>query len=183
MSKTEYMLVTCAYNLLRSDSKTNLLGVIMDKDSVLNKLASQIGTQIHQSDWVTVSQEMINAFADATDDHQWIHIDQEKAAQQSPFKTTVAHGYFTLSLYPKLRGLVDPLNSPFPEAKNIINYGINKLRFPGPVPSGSRIRSNCTLLSVEEVKGSIEFIEQYSVEVENLERPACVAECIMRLYF
>ena len=81
----------------------------MDKDSVLNKLRSQIGTQIHQSDWVTVSQEMINAFADATDDHQWIHIDQEK--------------------------------------------------------------------------GFIEFIEQYSVEVENLERPACVAECIMRLYF
>jgi len=93
VSKTEYMLVTCVYNLLRSDSKTNLLGVIMDKDSVLNKLRSQIGTQIHQSDWVTVSQEMINAFADATDDHQWIHIDQEKATQQSPFKTTVAHGY------------------------------------------------------------------------------------------
>ena len=109
----------------------------MSKDSVLNELRCQIGTQIHQSDWVTVSQEMINAFADATDDHQWIHIDPEKAAKQSPFKTTVAHGYFTLSLYPKLRGLVDPLNSPFPDAKNIINYGINKLRFPGPVPSGS----------------------------------------------
>ena len=155
----------------------------MNKDSVLNELRCQIGTQIHQSDWITVSQEMINAFADATDDHQWIHIDPEKAAKESPFQATIAHGYFTLSLYPKLRGLVDPLNPPFPDAKNIINYGINKLRFPGPVISGSKIRSNCTLLSVEEVKGTIELIEQYSVEVENQDRPACVAECIMRLYF
>ena len=155
----------------------------MSKETVLNELQRQIGTLIHQSNWVMISQTMIDAFADATDDHQWIHIDQEKAAKESPFKATIAHGYFTLSLYPKLRGLVDPKDPPFPGTKNIINYGINKLRFPGPVISGSKIRSNCTLLSVEEVKDTIELIEEYSVEVEHQDRPACVAECIIRLYF
>jgi acyl dehydratase len=144
---------------------------------------SKIGTVIHQSEWIEISQDMINAFADATDDHQWIHIDTERAAKESPFKATIAHGYFTLSLYPKLRGLVDPNDPPFPGTKNIINYGINKLRFPGPVISGSKIRSNCALLSVEEVKGSLELLEEYSVEVKDQDRPACVAECIMRLYF
>ena len=156
---------------------------MMSKETVLNELQRQIGTLIHQSNWVMISQTMIDAFADATDDHQWIHIDQEKAAKESPFKATIAHGYFTLSLYPKLRGLVDPKDPPFPGTKNIINYGINKLRFPGPVISGSKIRSNCTLLSVEEVRGTIELIEEYSVEVEHQDRPACVAECIIRLYF
>ncbi len=155
----------------------------MSKETVLNELQCQVGTLIHQSNWIAISQTMIDAFANATDDHQWIHIDQEKAAKESPFKATIAHGYFTLSLYPKLRGLVDPKDPPFPGAKNIINYGINKLRFPGPVISGSKIKSNCTLLSVEEVKGTIELIEEYSVEVENQDRPACVAECIIRLYF
>ena len=155
----------------------------MSKETVLNELQSQVGTLIHQSNWIAISQTMIDAFANATDDHQWIHIDQEKAAKESPFKATIAHGYFTLSLYPKLRGLVDPKNPPFPGTKNIINYGINKLRFPGPVISGSKIRSNCTLLSVEEVRGTIELIEEYSVEVEHQDRPACVAECIIRLYF
>jgi len=156
---------------------------MMSKETVLNELQRQIGTLIHQSNWVMISQTMIDAFADATDDHQWIHIDQKKAAKESPFKATIAHGYFTLSLYPKLRGLVDPKDPPFPGTKNIINYGINKLRFPGPVISGSKIRSNCTLLSVAEVKGTIELIEEYSVEVEHQDRPACVAECIIRLYF
>ena len=141
------------------------------------------GDALPQGDWIPVTQKMINAFADATQDHQWIHIDPERASKESPFKATIAHGYFTLSLYPKLRGLVDPENPPYPNTKNIINYGINKLRFTGPVIAGSNIRSNCTLLSAEEVKGSIELIEEYSVEVENQDRPACVAQNIMRLYF
>ncbi len=155
----------------------------MSMQHVSEELKTKIGTLIHQSDWIEITQEMINAFADATDDHQWIHIDQARAAAESPFKATIAHGYFTLSLYPKLRGLVNPEEPPYPGTKNIINYGINKLRFPGPVISGSKIRSNCTLLSVEEVKGTIELVEEYSVEVENQSRPACVAQNIMRLYF
>jgi acyl dehydratase len=158
-------------------------GEVMSMQQVFEELKSKIGTLIHQSDWIEITQEMINAFADATDDHQWIHIDPARAAAESPFKATIAHGYFTLSLYPKLRGLVNPKDPPYPGTKNIINYGINKLRFPGPVISGSKIRSNCTLLSVEEVKGTIELVEEYSVEVENQSRPACVAQNIMRLYF
>ena len=121
----------------------------MSQEAVLNELKSQLGNLIHQSDWIEITQEKIDAFADATEDHQWIHIDPSKAAEESPFKATIAHGYFTLSLYPKLRGLVDPATPVFPGTKNIINYGINKLRFPGPVISGSSIRANCTLVSVE----------------------------------
>ena len=155
----------------------------MSKDVVLNELKNEVGNLIHQSEWVEVSQEKIDRFADATDDHQWIHIDTQKASEESPFKATIAHGYYTLSLYPKLRGLVDQSTPVFTGTKNIINYGINKLRFPGPVISGSTIRANCKLISVEEVKGSIELIEEYSVEVKDQDRPACVAECIMRLYF
>ena len=82
---------------------------------------SKIGTVIHQSEWIDISQEKIDAFADATEDHQWIHIDPARAAEESPFKATIAHGYFTLSLYPKLRGLVDPSTPVFPGTKNIIN--------------------------------------------------------------
>lgn len=169
--------------MLGFDFNKKIFGEDMGMQQVFEALKSKVGTLIHQSDWIEITQERINAFADATDDHQWIHIDQTRAAVESPFKATIAHGYFTLSLYPKLRGLVNPENPPYPGTKNIINYGINKLRFPGPVISGSKIRSNCTLLSVEEVKGTIELVEEYSVEVENQSRPACVAENIMRLYF
>ena len=123
-----------------------------------------------RNDLLSRKQEII----DLAEDHQWIHIDPSRAAEESPFKATIAHGYFTLSLYPKLRGLVDPSTPVFPGTKNIINYGINKLRFPGPVISGSSIRANCTLVSVEEVKGSIELIEEYSVEVKDQDRPAIV---------
>ena len=84
----------------------------MSMQQVFEALKSKVGTLIHQSDWIEITQERINAFADATDDHQWIHIDQTRAAVESPFKATIAHGYFTLSLYPKLRGLVNPEDPP-----------------------------------------------------------------------
>ena len=153
----------------------------MSKEAVLNELNSQVGSLIHQSEWIDISQEKIDAFADATEDHQWIHIDPAKAAEESPFKATIAHGYFTLSLYPKLRGLVDPSTPVFRDKTSSIMVSINL--FSGPVISGSSIRANCTLVSVEEIKGSIELVEEYSVEVKDQDRPACVAECIMRLYF
>ena len=141
----------------------------------LTELQRQVGQEIHTSDWLEVSQDMINAFGKATGDMQWIHTDPDRAAAESPYKTTIAHGYFTLSLYPQLRGLVEEGTPIFPGVKNVINYGLNKLRFPAPVPSGSRIRARCTLISAEEVKGSIELIESYAVEVEGQERPACIA--------
>lgn len=149
----------------------------------LADLKTQVGTEVHTSDWLEISQEMIDAFGRATFDMQWIHTDPERAATESPYGTTIAHGYFTLSLYPQLRGMVDESKPVFPGAARVINYGLNKLRFPAAVPAGSRIRAHCELLSAEEVKGSIEIVEKYSVEVEGQERPACIAEAIMRLYF
>ena len=97
----------------------------MTIELVFEEFKSKIGTVIHQSEWIEISQDMINAFADATDDHQWIHIDSERASKESPFKAKIAHGYFTLSLYPKLRGFVNPDDIKSTGAKYIINYGIN----------------------------------------------------------
>ena len=155
----------------------------MSLTKALAELQSKIGQEIHTSDWLTVDQAMIDAFAAATRDKQWIHIDPRRAASESPYGKTIAHGYLTLSLYPLLRGLVDESKPLMPGVKRVINYGINKLRFPNAVVVDSRIRAHCKLVSAEEAKGSIELVEEYSVEVEGQERPACVSECVMRLYF
>lgn len=149
----------------------------------LAELQAQVGQEIHSSDWLEVTQDLVNRFADATGDHQWIHVDPDRAAAESPYGGTIAHGYLTLSLYPMLRGLVNGDKPMFPGVTNVINYGVNKLRFPNAVRVGNRIRARCTLVSVEEAKGSLQITEQYAVEVEGEERPACVAECVMRLYF
>lgn len=149
----------------------------------LKTLQSQIGQEIHTSDWLVVDQAMIDGFANATRDRQWIHVDPKRAATESPYGKTIAHGYLTLSLYPALRGLVDAGKPLAPGVKRVINYGINKLRFPNAVVAGSRIRARCKLVSADEAKGSLELVEEYTVEIEGQERPACVAECVMRLYF
>ncbi len=149
----------------------------------LSFLQSRVGQEIHTSDWLTIDQALIDGFADATRDRQWIHVDPQRAATESPYGQTIAHGYLTVSLYPFLRGLVDANKPLAPGVQRVINYGINKLRFPNAVVAGSRVRAHCKLLSAEEAKGSLELIEEYSVEIEGQERPACVAECIMRLYF
>lgn len=155
----------------------------MALSDVLSELEGRIGEEIHVSDWFTVTQEVIDQFANATGDKQWIHVDQVRAAAESPYGATIAHGYLTLSLYPMLRGLVDADKPIFPGVTNIINYGLNKLRFTNAVKVGSKIRARCKLAGVEEVKNSLQLTEQYTVEIEDQERPACVAECIMRLYF
>jgi len=149
----------------------------------LAKLQTQVGQEVHCSEWLEVTQDLVNRFADATGDHQWIHIDPDRAAAESRYGGTIAHGYLTLSLYPMLRGLINSDKPMFPGVTNVINYGLNKLRFPNAVRVGKRIRARCTLVSVEEAKGSLQITEQYAVEVEGEERPACVAECVMRLYF
>jgi acyl dehydratase len=151
--------------------------------TALTELQSQVGTEIHTSDWLEITQDMVDAFGKATGDMQWIHTNPERAQAESPYGTTIAHGYFTLSLYPQLRNLVDESTPIFPGVKNVINYGLNKLRFPSPVPVGSRIRARCELMSAEEVKNSIELIEKYTVEVEGQDKPACIAEAVMRLYY
>jgi acyl dehydratase len=155
----------------------------MSVQAALQQLRARIGHETHVSPWLEITQQRIDTFARATDDHQWIHVDPARAAQESPYKTTIAHGYLTLSLYPTLRGLVSGGPPVFPGVKNVINYGLNKLRFPSAVKVGSRIRARCTLLDVAEVKGGLQITEQYNVEVEGEERPACVAEAIMRLVF
>lgn len=149
----------------------------------LETLKARVGQEIHRSDWLTVDQAMIDAFANATRDRQWIHVDPARAAAESPYGKTIAHGYLTLSLYPALRGLVDGGKPVAPGVARVINYGINKLRFPNAVVSGSRIRAICRLVSITPVKDSLELVEEYTVEVEGQDRPACVAECVMRLYF
>ncbi len=155
----------------------------MAVEDALAELKAQEGQETHVSEWLEVSQDMINEFSKATGDMQWIHTNPERAQAESPYGTTIAHGYLTLALYPQLRNLVDESTPIFPGVKNVINYGLNKLRFPGAVPAGSRIRARCELISVAEVKASIELTEKYTVEVEGQDRPACVAECIMRLYY
>jgi acyl dehydratase len=150
---------------------------------VLADLKEKIGAETHVSDWLPVNQELIDLFANATGDKQWIHVDEQRAKAESPYGSTIAHGYLTLSLYPLLRGLVDNDEPLFPGVTNVINYGLNKLRFTNAVKVGSKIRARCTLIAVEEVKNSLQLTEQYTVEIEGQDRPACVAECIMRLYF
>ena len=155
----------------------------MSQSALLESLQARIGQEIHLSDWYPVTQERIDAFAAATGDFQWIHVDRERAARESPWKATIAHGYLTLSLYPLLRGLVDPSTPLFPGVRQIINYGLDKLRFPNAVKAGSRVRAHCVLQKVDEVPGGLQMTEQYTVEIEGEAKPACVAEAIMRAYF
>jgi len=155
----------------------------MSQAEVLRRLQAQAGQEIHCSDWLQVTQARVDAFADATGDRQWIHVDPERAARESPWQATIAHGYLTLSLYPMLRGLVSAERPVFEGVRQVINYGLDKLRFPNAVLVGSRVRARCVLLKAEEVTGGLQVTEQYTVEVEGQAKPACVAEAIMRLYF
>lgn len=155
----------------------------MSIDSVLADLKPKVGTIIHVSDWLTIDQARIDAFADATGDHQWIHTDAERAARESPYGTTIAHGYLVLSLYPQMRGRVKDGVPVFPGVKSSINYGLNKLRFPNAVRAGSRVRGRTELLGVKKIRGAIQTIERFAVEIEGEDKPACVAEAIVWLVF
>jgi NADPH:quinone reductase len=142
------------------------------------QLAAYVGQEIGVSDWETLSQETITAFADATGDHQWIHVDAEKAKTALPGGKTIAHGFLTLSLSPKLSYSLYAVES----AKMGLNYGTNKVRFVSPVPSGSRVRMRLTLKAVEVGPGNARIITDAVFEVENQEKPACVAELISMIY-
>lgn len=155
----------------------------MSLQQALAALEPLVGRETRVSDWLVVTQERVQLFADATGDHQWIHLDPERAAKESPWRTTIAHGYLTLSLYPMLRSIVDDGQKTFPGLKNVVNYGLNKVRFTNAVKVGARIRGRCRLLAYEDVKGSLQLVEEFTVEIDGESRPACVAEVIMRLYF
>jgi acyl dehydratase len=138
-----------------------------------------VGTEIGVTDWMDMEQERVNTFADATNDHQWIHVDEEKAAA-GPFGTTIAHGYLTLSLTVPM---VQEVELDVGDPKMVINYGLEKVRFPAPVPVGSRIRSRVHLVAVTEVAGGIQVNRRVTVEVEGTEKPAMVAETVIRYYY
>jgi acyl dehydratase len=147
--------------------------------SGIEELKSLVGEEIGASDWTEVTQSRINAFADATEDHQWIHLDSERAKTDSPFGTTIAHGFLTLSLLPYLAAQAYKVQGDF---KMGINYGLNRLRFVSPVPSGSRVRARFTLHSVEDVPGGVQLAVVATVDIEGGQKPALVAEWLMRYY-
>ena len=149
------------------------------KISGLDELRTLAGQEIGQSDWVTVTQEMIDSFADLTHDHQWIHVDRQRAERESPFKTTIAHGFLTLSLLTHLQSQSVRVEG---DRMMGINYGLNRVRFTNPVRAGSRIRSRSTVKSVEDVPGGVQVTWLITVDLENEEKPALVAEWIGRSY-
>lgn len=155
----------------------------MSLQKALETLQAQLGQQTHLGDWLTVSQARINQFAEATDDHQWIHVDTEKARQHSPFGTTIAHGYLTLSLIVPLTRQSEAETPKFEGLKMGVNYGLNKVRFPAPVKVGAKIRGRTVLKQVAEVSGSLQLTREVTIEIEGGEKPACVAETLSRLYF
>ncbi len=143
----------------------------------LNHLRELAGREIGTSDWVEITQEKINQFAEATGDRQWIHVDPERARAESPFGTTIAHGFLTLSL---LSSLAAPVR--IPGLRMTINYGLDRVRFIAPVPSGSRIRARFTLQSVEDAAGGVKARWTVTVECEGSHRPCCVAEWLLAYY-
>jgi acyl dehydratase len=145
--------------------------------SSIHALRGAAGSDLGYSDWVLVDQDRVNRFADATGDHQWIHVDAERA-KAGPFQGTIAHGYLTLSL-------VVPLMAQLFQVEGVamgINYGVNKVRFPAPLPVGSRVRAHGQVLSVDEVTGGVQVTNRVSVEREGADKPVCVAETVTRLY-
>jgi acyl dehydratase len=142
-------------------------------------LKEHVGKEIGVSEWLTITQERIAQFAAATEDRQWIHIDRERAERESPFGTTIAHGFLTLSLVSRFLKDVLLVRSGIRMA---VNYGLNRVRFPAPVPAGSKIRARVTLLSVKEVSSAYEAAFSVTVESEGGRKPCCVAESIVRYY-
>ena len=137
-------------------------------------LTAYVGKEIGVSDWFTVDQDIIDKFADATGDHQWIHVDVERAKREMPGGKTIAHGYLTLSLVPRLAQTIYRVK----KRSRGLNYGSNRIRFTGQVPAGSRIRLRQKIKSVDTVEGGVRITSENTVEVEGIERPALVAETI-----
>jgi acyl dehydratase len=142
------------------------------------ELRELVGQEIAVTEWFTVNQERVNQFADATGDHQWIHLDVERSRKESPYGTTIAHGFLTLSLLP----LIMQSAVSMPEAKLSVNYGLNKVRFPAPVPVGSKVRGRLALKDVEDIEGGVQVTWAVTIEREGGDKPVCVAESIARRY-
>jgi acyl dehydratase len=148
------------------------------KTATFDTVASLAGQEIGVSDWVEITQERINAFADATGDHQWIHVDTARAAKEMPGGKTIAHGYLTLSLIPWLTGGMLRIDG----VTRGINYGSDKVRFTNMVPVGSKVRARQKLLGAEPKSGGMQLRNEVTIEIEGAQRPACVAETISLIF-
>lgn len=144
----------------------------------VERLKELVGREVGVGGWVEVSQGRIDAFAEATEDRQWIHTDAERAARESPFEGTIAHGFLTLSLLSELMRLAVSVGG----LRMGLNYGLNRVRFVSPVPAGSRVRGRFTLKALKEIKGGAEAAWKVTVEREGGDRPCCVAEWLVRYY-
>jgi acyl dehydratase len=151
---------------------------------LLERLNQQRGSEIHVGPWLTITQERIDAFAQVTGDVQWIHTDVERAHRESPYGSTVAHGYLTLSLLPSLTESNHPdfFAANYPGMRYRVNYGLNSVRLPAPVKAGARIRARSTLLDFEVLPKGVQIIYLLTVEIEGEEKPACIAESVVRVY-
>ncbi len=147
--------------------------------STLEKLRAHVGKECVVTEWVDVTQERIDLFAKATGDFQWIHVDVERSRKESPFGGTIAHGFLTLSLLGKF--YLDDIDIPFCDVG--VNYGLNKVRFTNPVPAGSRVRGRFVLARLDDVDNGIQMTWAVTFEIDGVERPACVAEHVVRRYF
>ena len=144
----------------------------------LDQLRAVLGQEVAVTEWIDITQERIHLFAEATGDHQWIHVDPERCARDSPFGAPIAHGFLTLSLvstlFEQAIAMVD--------AKMVVNYGLNKVRFPAPVPVGSRVRARLTLTKIDAIDGGAQLEWSVVIEREGGARPVCVAELLLRRY-
>jgi acyl dehydratase len=145
----------------------------------LDDLKSFAGREIGVTDWLVVTQERIQQFAEATEDRQWIHVDRERAKRESPYHTTIAHGFLTLSLVSFLMKQAIQIKSGL---RMTVNYGLNRVRFPSPVRADSKIRGRFTLLTLKEVSNAFEAVFSVSLESEGAEKPCCAAEWVVRYY-
>jgi acyl dehydratase len=150
----------------------------MATTTTIAELPTLVGTELGTSDWHEVTQDAVNLFADATGDHQWIHVDVERARAESPFGGPIAHGYLTLSLLVPLLAQVLTVGV----AVMGVNYGLNKVRFPSPVPVGSKVRATASLTEVTEIAGGLQYVLAVTVEREGGDKPVCVAEPVYRVY-
>lgn len=153
------------------------------QQALIDFMRPQLGQEIHVGPWLTITQERIDRFAEVTGDLQWIHTDPERAAKDSPYGATIAHGFLTLSLLPYLTESNHPdfFAKNYPGMKYRVNYGTNKVRFPAPVRVGARLRAHTVLVSAEPVGEMVQVIYQITVEIEGEGKPACVAEFVARL--
>ena len=151
---------------------------------LIEKYRELVGQEIHLGPWLDIDQQRIDDFAAVTGDQQWIHVDPERAASESPYGTTIAHGFLTLSLLPYLTQSNHPdfFATNYPGMRLRINYGLNRVRYPEPVLCGDRIRARTAVHAVDEVSQGVQVVYRMTVEIQGRQKPACVAEQVMRVY-